>query len=123
MPYDIRVIRSTDCVRLDASGEIDLPTSRQLLSDAIWACVHGKIGRVLLDLREAVSIRITMAQLASLAQVCREASPGGREHKIAIIGTNNPPVGAEYVASLAQNEGWNIEAFGEFEPAFMWLAA
>jgi hypothetical protein len=35
MPHDIRIISSSDFVRLDAFGHLDMEASRRLLRDAV----------------------------------------------------------------------------------------
>lgn len=123
MPYDIRIIRGREFLRLDAYGQVDLESSRILLGDAIWACVHGKVGRVLIDVREAMGTTLTVPQLAMLAGVCQQISPPPDVHKIAIL--NRPKDDfdrAAFLAAEAQQVGWNLRAFRDFEAAFNWLA-
>lgn len=122
MPYDIRIIRSREFLRLGAEGHFDLLSTRKLFCDAIWACVRGKIGRVLVDVRDATT-DLTAAQLGALANVCREVSPPAEGHKIAILNRPQHPFDrASFLAALAQGQGWNIAAFCEFEKAFEWLS-
>jgi hypothetical protein len=120
MPYDIRIIRSEEFIRLDAQGIIDLPISQRLMSDAIWACVHSKIGRVLLDLRKATA-HLTAAQLAALAEACRTMSLP-HEDRIAILTTPEDEFKrAAFLARCVRDQGWNLAAFSDFEQAFDWL--
>jgi len=121
MPHDIRIIQSRDIVRLDADGHFDMPATRRMFSDLMWACVNSHIGRVMADLRDATA-EITTSQIAGLANVCREVSPAPEEHKLALL--VRPEVQchrASLVAVLAKDQGWNIEVFAEFEPCFDWL--
>lgn len=120
MPYDIRIIRSEEFIRLDAEGIIDLPTSQRLMSDAIWACVHSKIGRVLIDVRRATAM-LTAAQLAALAEVCRKMSLP-QEDRIAILTEPKEDFKrASFLAACVSDQGWNLAAFSDFEQAFNWL--
>jgi hypothetical protein len=123
MPFAVHVIRGRDFVRLDATGHIDMASSRALLSDAIWVCVRSKVGRVLIDVREATSTEITVAQIGLLVDVCRQIAPADDVHRIAIL---NRPIDdydrAELLAAAARQEGWNIQAFRNFEDAFLWLS-
>lgn len=94
-----------------------------LLSDAIWACVHGKVGRVLIDVRAASGTSLTTTQLAMLASVCQQVSPPPDVHRIAILNRPKDEFDrAAFLASAAQDAGWNIQAFRDFEVAFQWLA-
>jgi hypothetical protein len=121
MPYDLRIIRSREFVRLDADGHFDLAATHRLFADLLWACTNSKIGRLLLDLRDATS-ELTSSQLCALAKISRDVSPPPDEHKIAILG--RPEVQfdrIQFVAGMAQGQGWNIAVFTEFEQAFEWV--
>lgn len=123
MPYDLRIVRSREFVRLDAQGHFDVTASRQLLSDLLFACARSRIGRIMLDVRDATA-DLTVAQLSSLAQAAREVNPPPDEHRIAIL--TRPEVQfdrATALAGAAQDNGWNIEAFHGFEESFDWLSA
>jgi len=122
MPYDIRIIQGRDIVRLDAHGHADMEATRQLTIDAIWACVHSKIGRVLLDVRDMDVTDLTLAQLSALAHASRQIAPPPDAHKIAVL--NRPPDTLDRAATLAaeaQQERWNIRTFRDFEAALLWL--
>lgn len=119
MSYDLRIVHGLDFVRLDAEGHFDLPATRQIFSDIIWACVRSHIGHVLVDVRDAAT-DMTAAQVASLALVCNEVSPPPDGHKIAILTRRLDRAGL--LAAEAQEKGWKVEAFYQFEPAFEWLS-
>lgn len=122
MPYDIRIISSTEFLRLDAQGHLDLAASRQMLYDTLWACTNRSIGRVLIDTRQATT-DMTAAQVTTLADTCRQVTAPADQHKIAIL---NRPVDefdrAAVVAEAAEEQGWNVRTFRTFESAFQWLA-
>jgi hypothetical protein len=121
MPYDLRIIRSTEFVRADAAGHFDLAASRALFSDVIWACARSKIGRVMLDVRDATA-DMTAAQVCALAVVANDVVPPDGEHKIAILA--RPEVQFDRAAMLAatvKDTGWNLAAFNDFERAFDWI--
>jgi hypothetical protein len=121
MPYDLRIIRSGEFVRADAAGQFDLDATRTLLQDVMWACVRSRIGRVMLDIRDAHS-DMTAAQLCALAVVTQDITPPPGQHKIAIL--TRPELQFDRAALLAgtvQDIGWNLAAFHDFETAFEWI--
>jgi hypothetical protein len=121
MPYDIRIIRSRDFMRLDAQGHADFEQCRRLFSDAIWICYRSGIGRVLVDVREATA-ELTAAQIASLSEVCRTVSVPGGQHRIAILNRPKDEFDrAQLLAEIVQGEGWNVRVFKDFERGFEWL--
>jgi hypothetical protein len=121
MVYDIRMISAKDFIRLDAEGRFDLPATQRMFRDTMWACVNSKIGRVLLDIRDA-SADMTVAQVVSLAAICGEITPTMKDHKIAILNRPKDELDrAQIVASVAAQHHWNIRAFRDFEQAFDWL--
>lgn len=121
MPYDFRMIRGKDFIRLDAEGHFDMAATRRMLLDVIWACARSRMGRVLLDVRDA-STTLTAAQVVQLAEVCREVSPSTEEHKIAILNRPQDELDrAAIVAEVAAGHGWNIAVFRDFEESFDWL--
>lgn len=122
MPYDIRVVRSCDFVRLDAQGHFDLEATRQVFSEILWACLRSKLGRVLLDVRDAAA-ELSAAQLGSVANVCRGLSTPPDEHRIAILTSPGQKLArASLLSQFAQDAGWNVAPFSDFEDAFEWLS-
>jgi hypothetical protein len=121
MPYDLRIIPSRDFIRMDAEGHFDFPQSRQVFRDVMWACAHSKIGRVMLDVRDAKG-DVTAAQICALASVCDEVTPDNEQHKVALLCLPYMQFDrAVGLAAAGRDRGWNIMAFYEFEQAFGWL--
>jgi len=122
MLYDIRVINWNDCLHLDAQGHFDFDATQRFFRDAIWACAKSRISRILLDVRDATA-DLTSTQLAKLAVVAANVAPPEGQHKIAILTRPEAQfTNALFVADKAQDQGWNIAAFQEFESALNWLA-
>lgn len=122
MPYDIRIVRSREFVRLDADGHFDLAATRTLFADLIWTCARSQIGRVLLDLREAKA-DLTVAQLVSLANVTHDVAPPPLGHRIALLTRAETQFErASLLATTVQEKGWDMTAFHSFEDALAWLS-
>ena len=78
---------------------------------------------MLLDVREATA-GLSLIQLAKLAMVASEVTPPEGPHKIAILTRPEAQfTNAQFLADKAQDQGWNIAAFQEFETALNWLAS
>ena len=122
MHYDFRLIRGRDFLRLDAQGHFDMLETRRMLLDVMWTCARSGVGRVLLDVRDA-STNLTAAQVLGLASICQEVSPTTDDHKIAILNRPSDDLDrAAILADAAEEHGWNIGVFREFEPMFKWIA-
>jgi hypothetical protein len=120
MPHDIRVISAKDFIRTDVSGNTDIALSKQILLEIAGVCTEKACYHVLLDYREAHS-KSTAAEIFELASSLKDIGLG-IQNRIAILA---PPVvdwdRATFFETVAQNRGFRVRAFRDFEKAFEWL--
>ena len=119
MPYQLQVIKTSDFVKLDKLGKIDLARTRQALEDVARACVERGMTCALLDARAAHG-DLSMADLYHLAGVF-QAMGFRRDHRLAILHRKGGEK-AGFFATCASNRGWNVQAFDEFEQAMEWFS-
>ena len=124
MPTDIQIISANEFVRLDPQRHLDFETSKEALRVLAVACRLRGIERALLDLR-ALPIPakrlFTTAELAALVATFREAGFTA-QHRLAVLYRRDPHGGARMFAFIGFMRGWQVRAFSEFEPAFVWLS-
>jgi len=124
MPTELQIIRASEFVRLDPHRHLDFATSKEALRVLAVACRLRGIDRAMLDLR-ALPIPakrlFTTAELAALVDTFREAG-FTRQHRLAVLYQRDPHGGARMFAFIGFMRGWQVRAFSEFEPAFVWLS-
>ncbi|HEY7118459.1 MAG TPA: hypothetical protein VH475_17855 [Tepidisphaeraceae bacterium] len=119
MSHEIRIIPGHEFIRLDAAGNLDLRTSRELLSDIAAKCVANQVDRVLIDVRSGVS-DLRPIDLYELALTFPELG-FERQDRLAILHRPGSVERASLFAANASHRGWHVRAFDSFEPAFEWL--
>jgi len=124
MPTELQIIRASEFVRLDPQRHLDFQTSKEALRVLVVACRLRGIDRAMLDLRALpIPARrlFTTAELAALVDTFREAG-FTRQHRLAVLYRRDPHGGARMFAFIGFLRGWQVRAFSEFEPAFVWLS-
>jgi hypothetical protein len=119
MPYRLSIIRSSDFIRLDASGTVDFEATRQALRDLASQSVRSGLDGALLDIRDAYG-NLTVGEIYKLAAGFAELG-FNRACKLAILHRFNARERADFFALCAANRGWNVKAFDSFEEAYQWL--
>ncbi len=122
MAHDIRLIQVRDFLRTDVEGNLDLPTSRRVLSDLAKACIDTDNYHVLLDVREATGT-LSVVDIWELAAALDEVGLG-RRNKIAILNAPKDDFNrAAFFETCSVNRGFNVHTFQDFEAALTWLAS
>jgi hypothetical protein len=124
MPTELQIIRASEFIRLDPQRHLDFESSKEALRVLAVACRLRGIDRAILDLRGLpIPARrlFTTAELAALVGTFREAG-FTRQHRLAVLYLRDPHGGARMFAFISFMRGWQVRAFSEFEPAFVWLS-
>jgi hypothetical protein len=119
MPHDIRVIPASEFLRADVHGQIDLASSKALLTELAAAVRPGQ--HIVIDNRSSGKANLTSLEIYDLVQTLR-ALGLGLMNKIAII--RRPTEGfdrARFFQLLANDRGFEVGAFADFEAALGWL--
>lgn len=125
MPLELHIIRAHEFIQMGAHGHFDLAASKAALAQLARACRKRHIDQALMDLR---ALRpgpkpvFTPADLAELVNTFREIGFTQRQ-RLAILYHSDPHHRARLFAFLSKMHGWNVQAFGDFEAALLWLAS
>src|SRR6476646_9988143 len=121
MGYNVHVVKSSDFVRLDARGRLDLAESRRVLSEVARECVRRGIDQALLDVRDLYT-DLKLADVYSLARAFQEMG-FRRTDRLAVLHRYNSAEKAEFFALSAVDRGWDVRAFDNFEDAIEWFGS
>ena len=124
MAHDIRIIPSSDFLRADVNGRLDLDASKQFLLKLAAATAETPERAVVVDFRDVpddAGRRMSSTELAELVGALLKTDLGVR-NKVAVL--RRPTQGfdrAKFFELMAADRGRNIAAFDDFESAFRWL--
>jgi hypothetical protein len=124
MPVELQIIRASEFVRLDPHELLDFDESRKALQLLAHACRKRELDRALLDLRTlAIPAKpvFTPTQLAALVHTFREAG-FDKHQRLAVLYRSDPHGGARAFAFIGRIQGWQVQAFDNFEEAVHWLS-
>jgi len=124
MPLELHIIRAHEFIQMGAHGRFDLAASKQALAQLVRACRRRNINQALMDLRSlhpGQKPKFSRAELAELVGTFREAGFTHRQ-RLAVLYHSDPHHRARLFAFLSTMHGWHVQAFGDFEEAFLWLS-
>jgi hypothetical protein len=124
MPMELQIIRAQEFIRLGAKGRFDLKASKAVLAQLAAACWKRGINQALLDLRafqpEPTPV-FTPDDLVVLVNTFREIGFTHRQ-RLAVLYTSDPHHRVRLFTLIAKLRGWKVQAFDNFENAFIWLS-
>ena len=120
MPQDIKIVSAREFVRTNAKGEFDLEETKNLLLTVLSKMKDANIYDVMLDVREASSKMTGVEVLKLFTHLHHLGSLSNR--KIAIVYRPKDDLDrAKMFEVCAQNRGYQVGAFQDFEEAITWL--
>jgi hypothetical protein len=120
MPVNLQIVRTSDFLKLDAKGQLDLQQSHDVLASVAKSCVDHGIDCALLDVRDAATT-MKLADLHALAKAFHEMGFNDR-HRLAVLHRYAARERAEIFTMFATDRGWNVRAFEEYEEAINWFS-
>ena len=120
MDLNLRLIHSKDFLKTTPAGEIDLETSKQFILK--FARVNSSPSQydVLIDTRQTTGT-LTLFDMAELVNVMIEHR-GSFRSKVAVLTSHGYKFEhAKFMELYANNRGFQIGAFDDFEKAMNWL--
>ena len=122
MELKTEIIPACEFLRTTARGELDFPRASALLKQAVGGEAH-ETAEILLDFREAISCGpLTPSQIWKLVQIFEE-HPSLHWRRVALLlSSESPGTKAELFQLSANNRGFRVEVFQDFEEALYWLA-
>jgi hypothetical protein len=125
MPLELQLIRASEFVRLGPDDHLNFEASKEALQLLARACWKRGLDRAMLDLR-ALPVPpkpiFSPSQLAALVDTFREAG-FTKHHRLAVLYRADVHGGARMFAWISRMQGWQVQAFGEFDEALLWLSA
>lgn len=121
---ELQVIRAQEFIRLGATGHFDLAASKAVLAQLAAACWKRDINQALLDLRALHPGPTPVFSPNDLVRLVNTFREVGFTHKqrLAILYGSDPHHRARLFAFIAKLRGWKVQAFDDFEKAFIWLS-
>jgi hypothetical protein len=121
MPAQIKVISASDFIRAKPTGEFDLEASEHLLAGIAKVGAALDDFDILIDTREAQGV-MSATDLWFLAdKLVHYRSTFAR--KTAVLCPLEKFDRARFFAMCAENRGFNMRAFADYEQAMEWLMA
>ena len=121
MPAQIKVISASDFIRARPTGEFDLEASEHLLAGIAKVGAALDDFDILIDTREAQGV-MSATDLWFLAdKLVHYRSTFSR--KTAVLCPLEKFDRARFFAMCAENRGFNMRAFADYEQAMEWLMA
>jgi len=120
MDLNIRIIHGRDFLKATPTHEVDLETSKQFLLKLAQENAAPRQYDLLIDNRYTTG-HLTLAEITELVKVVIEHRDSFRS-KIAILTTPGVKFdNAQFGALYANNRGFQVAAFTDFEEAMNWL--
>lgn len=124
MPMELQIIRAQEFIRLGPKGHFDLKTSKAVLTQLVRACCKRGINQALLDLRAlhpGPKPVFSPNDLVTLVNTFHEVG-FTHQQRLAILYGSDPHHRARLFAFIAKLRGWSVQAFDDFEQAYLWLS-
>jgi hypothetical protein len=124
MPTELHIIRAQEFIRLGTKGRLDLKASKAVLAQLAAACWKRGINQALLDVRAlqpGPKPMFSPNDLVALVNTFREIG-FTQKQRLAVLYRADPYHRARLFAFIAKLRGWKVQAFDDFEAAFMWLS-
>jgi hypothetical protein len=122
MDLNFRIIHAKDFLKARPTGEYDLEMAKQVLLELAWENAAPGQYDVLIDVRGA-SMSFSFVDITELVQVMINNRDSFRS-KLAILTVPGQRFDtAKFMELYADNRGFRVAAFEDFEKALNWLAA
>ena len=124
MSIELHVIHASDFIHLGADEYLDVQASKDALRTLAQACCERGINCAVLDLRQLpveAKPHFTTSELAALVVVFRDAG-FTRQQRLAVLYSHDIHGGIRSFAFISRMRGLQVQAFLDFESAFLWLA-
>jgi hypothetical protein len=120
MDLNLRLIHAKDFLQTTPTGEIDLETSKRFILELAREHQSPSQYDVLIDTRQTTG-RLTLFDMVEMINVMIEHRESFRS-KAAILTSPGPHFDhAKFMELYANNRGFRIGAFDDFEEAMNWL--
>ena len=120
MPIDVKIVPAREFLRTNTKGEFDLEGTRKVFLSIFEKMKEAEVSEVVMDVREA-SAQLSAFQIYELVSVLEHVGCR-RTWKIALVLSRKDEFDrAKFFELCAQNRGYQVGAFQDFEEAVTWL--
>jgi hypothetical protein len=120
VPIDVKIVPAREFIRTKANGEFDLEGTKELFLAVFSKMKEANVSEVVMDLRE-LSTKMTSFDIYELLSVLDHMGSWST-WKIAIVYRPKDDFDrAKFFELCAQNRGYQVGAFQDFEEAITWL--
>ncbi len=120
MDLNIIILSPPDFLKTSPTGELDIVSSRKILSEVAATSKVNQLSPILLDLRKTTSVLNTV-DLFELDSGLLEYGNAYRKKTAILTRDDDSFERAGFFELVARNKGYYIKAFISFEKAVMWL--
>ena len=121
MDVQLRVIRSGEFLSSSHAGDLDLQRSKDILLALAAANKPPNDRDILIDLRAASGERIEMSQVIELVKVMVDNLASFQCKLALLIPKDHPGERSRLMKEYANQRGFNMDVFNDFEEAITWL--
>lgn len=120
MKAEIKFIKTRDFLQTTASGELSLSESKKVLRQIAELNQPDDLHDMLIDIRETVSV-LTLSDIYELVSEVGNHRQSFRKKIAILLGSHHDIDKARFLEMCAQNRGYRVNIFHDFEEAVCWL--
>ncbi len=120
MKAEFKFIRTKDFLKTTASGELNLEESKRVLHQIAELSQPDELHDMLIDIRGTISV-LTLSDIYELVTEVGKMRHSFRKKIAVLLGPDHDMDKARFLEMVAQNRGYTVNAFTDFEDAACWL--
>ena len=120
MPIDVKIVPAREFFRTKANGEFDLERTKEIFLAVFSKMKEAKVSEVVMDVREA-STKMTASEINELLSVLNHVGSWSTWKISIVYRPKDDWDRAKFFELGAQNKGYRVRAFQDFEEALAWL--
>jgi hypothetical protein len=120
MKAEIKIVKTKDFLKTKATGELNLKESKKVIAQIAELNQKSKFHEILVDIRNTTSV-LTLSDIYELVTEIAKNREAFRKKVALLLGPNNDIDKARFLEMCAQNRGFLVNVFDDFEKAVRWL--
>ncbi len=120
MQLNIEIVNPTDFIKTTLTGELDINSSKKVLTDIADSSNQNNLRPILIDLRKTTSV-LNKVDLFELGTGLMEYGIAYRKKTALLTRDDDSFERANFFELVARNRGYFVKSFTNFEEAIMWL--
>jgi hypothetical protein len=120
MKVEIKIVKARDFLKTKASGELNLKETKKLLAQIAELHEKSDFHEILVDVRQTTA-GLNLSDIYELVTELSKYREAFRKKVAILLGPNNDVNKARFLEMCAQNRGYQVNIFTDFERAVKWL--